>query len=331
MWSEIAKEMKSLDRKLSRIHTGSFRPEDFILAEASDGDMGLGVLAAGPSSKGGFRTRLEHQDAMEERVLAKSVDIMLASVANGEQLAKRGIFADSPVTLAIRANDTTDVWLGRGASYSREPSRPFRTASPRHVRAFCDLGLYSITFNNLLDRDYASLEAYARFREEAQAVGLRHFLEVYNPNAPAGLPPESVSAFVNDSIVRSLAGLTTAERPAFLKIPYNGPKALSELSSHDPSLVVGILGGAAGTTRDTFELLSQALRYGAKVALFGRKIFLAESPLDIIDGMWRVIRGEAKPAEAVKAYHGALQKKGLKPKRALEEDGLVTEPNLRLE
>ena len=36
---------------------------------------------------------------------------------------------------------------------------------------------------------------------------------------------------------------------------------------------------AAGTTRDTFELLAQGVKYGARVALFGRKIGLAESPL----------------------------------------------------
>ena len=57
----------------------------------------------------------------------------------------------------------------------------------------------------------------------------------------------------------------------------NGAKALEELASYDPQLVVGVLGGGAGTTRDTFELLFQAEKYGARVALFGRKINLAES------------------------------------------------------
>ena len=82
--------------------------------------------------------------------------------------------------------------------------------------------------------------------------------------------------FVNDAIVRCLAGLTEAERPRFLKIAYNGPRALEELASFDPSLVVGVLGGGAGTTRDCFELIHQAQKYGARVALFGRKINLAE-------------------------------------------------------
>ena len=133
---------------------------------------------------------------------------------------------------------------------------------------------------------------------------------------------------MNDSVVRALAGVTSAERPLFLKIAYNGARALEELVEHDPSLIVGILGGAAGTTRDTFELLSQAMRHGARVALFGRKINLAESPLEMLGFMWRVVRGEVGAAEAVRGYHAALGKKGLRPRRSLEEDSLVTEPVL---
>ncbi len=321
--------MKALDRKLSAIHSGSYGPDDFILADANDGDVALGV-APGPLEGGGFKTRRAHLDAMEEIVRAGAVDVMLTSAANGEQLVRRGLFADGAVTLAIRANDATDIWLPRGATYAAQPSRPFRTASLERVRPFCDLGLYSVTFNNHLERDYATLEAYARFREEALRAGFRHFLEVFNPNAPVGLAPEAVPAFVNDSIVRALAGVTSAERPLFLKVAYNGPRALEELVAHDPSLVVGILGGAAGTTRDTFELLAQAVRHGARVALFGRKINLAESPLDLLALMWRVIRGELDTAEAVRAYHAALGRKGLRPKRSPEEDSIVTEPPLLL-
>ena len=288
--------MKTLDRKLSRIRSGSFTPADFVMADAGDSDMALGVAAAGPAERGGLKTRTAHLGSMEEIVRAGAVDVMLVSAANGEELARRGLFAEGPVTLAIRANDTTDIWLPRGAAYSAEPSRPFRTASLERVRPFCDLGLYSMTFNNRLDRDHASLEAYARFREEALRAGFRHFLEVFNPNAPAGLAPEAVPSFVNDSVVRALAGVTSAERPLFLKIAYNGARALEELVEHDPSLIVGILGGAAGTTRDTFELLSQAMRHGARVALFGRKINLAESPLEMLGFMWRVVRGEVGAA-----------------------------------
>ena len=48
---------------------------------------------------------------------------------------------------------------------------------------------------------------------------------------------------------------------------------MEELASYDPKqLIVGVLGGGKGTTRDTFELALQAERYGARVALFGRNL-----------------------------------------------------------
>src|SRR6185312_17128625 len=134
-----------------------------------------------------------------------------------------------------------------------------------------------------------------------------YFLEVFNPNVErGGLNAETMPGFVNDSIVRALAGLTEAERPRFLKVAYNGPKALEELASFDPGLVVGVLGGGAGTTRDTFELLHQAEKYGARVALFGRKINLAEDPLSLLVLMRHVADGAIGSDEAVKAYHGEL-------------------------
>jgi hypothetical protein len=196
------------------------------------------------------------------------------------------------------------------------------------VRAFCDLVLYSVTFNNHLERDLASSLAYREFRAEAGAVGMRHFLEVFNPNTPRGLSPEDVGAFVNDSILRTLAGVTRADRPIFLKMAYNGADALAELVEHDPSVVVGVLGGSAGTTRDTFELLARAQAGGARVALFGRKIQRAESQLDIVRLMRAVLRGDHSPADAVRAYHEALAAAGIAPHRELAADLQVTEPVL---
>ena len=76
------------------------------------------------------------------------------------------LFDESPITPAIRANDTTDIWLAAGTGrYGTQPSRPFRTASIDH--AMCghegcdpaervlgvDLGLYSMTLNNDVELD----------------------------------------------------------------------------------------------------------------------------------------------------------------------------------
>ncbi|MCB1434675.1 MAG: hypothetical protein KDK75_19770, partial [Alphaproteobacteria bacterium] len=126
-------------------------------------------------------------------------------------------------------------------------------------------------------------------------------------------------------IIRVLAGVSRAERPAFLKMVFNGRKAAEELAAHDPSLVIGILGGSAGTTRDCFELLHQGEKSGARVALFGRKINLAESPLDLVALFRPVLERAVTPAEAVKAYHAALKAKKLTPRRTLDDDMKITE------
>ena len=320
--------VRRLDRKLASILAGRYVPDDFVIADAKDADMAFGVTAAGALPCGGHRTRDAYLEAMRALVAQGELDILLTSASNGERIAADGSLGEE-VTLAVRANDTTDIWNSRGGSYPTLPSRPFRTADLAAVRPFCDLVLYSVTFNNDLERDLASLEAYRRFRQEAAALGMRHFLEVFNPNAPSGLAPGDVGAFVNDSIVRMLAGVTSAQRPVFLKMAYNGPDALAELVEHDPSVVVGILGGAAGTTRDTFELLEQAQRHGARVALFGRRIQRAESQLDLVGLMRPVLRAELSPADAVHAYHAALERTGVTAQRTLEADLEVTHPVLQ--
>ncbi len=88
---------------------------------------------------------------------------------------------------------------------------------------------------------------------------------------------------------------------------YHGPKAMEELVHYDPHLVVGILGGSAGTTYDAFKLLAEAKKYGARVALFGRKINNAENQLAFIHFLRLIADGEIDAEEAVRAYHGVLQ------------------------
>jgi hypothetical protein len=339
--------MTRLDEKLARIRQGEYRRADFIIADAKDPDMGPSILAAGPArQKDGSSTRTrtheEFLDQIQAIVEQDIVDVMLTSAGSLERLHRRGVFKNSKVKPAVRANDTTDIWRVRGGSYAQKPSRPFRSANLSRVMwgslepdiggkvTGTDLGLYSMTFNNDIDADIASLEAFADFRAEAEGLGFHYFLEVFNPNVETGIAPEIVPHYVNDCIQRCLAGLTVSERPLFLKVAYNGPKALEEMASYDPSLIVGVLGGGAGTTRDCFELIAQAERYGARVALFGRKVNLAESPLDMVTHMRAVADGALSPSEAVKAYHGALQKQGIKPDRDLASDDKITEAVLKM-
>ncbi len=338
-----AKTHKSLDAKLAAIHANPHDPRHFILADAKDADMAYGIGAPGrsPERHDGevrFRTLAEYRQRIREVVEQGLVDIVLMSASTNEVLTiQERIFDHSPVTPAARANDTTDIHVVRGGSYHLWPSRPFRSATIDHIQCGAvecapeerwrgaNLGLYSITFNNQLESDLASLEAFKQFREEAERKGFRYFLEVFDPNAAHDLPPEKVPAFVNDLIARSLAGVTQRGRPLFLKMVYHGPRFLEELVSYDPHLVVGILGGAAGTTRDAFQLLYDARKYGARVALFGRKINAAEHQLAFIRFLRYIADGELEPEEAVRAYHGVLQELGIPPHRRLEDDLVVTD------
>jgi DhnA family fructose-bisphosphate aldolase class Ia len=322
--------MKSLDAKLARIRAGQYSSKDFIIADAKDGDMGFGRMAPGPGRDGrGLKTKAEYFAAMTEMTKSGLVDIMLTSLSTAEALAAAKLYDKSPVTSAVRLNDTTDIWSQRGSSYKASASRPFRSARLAQVEPVADLGLYSVTFSNDIERDLATLEAYGQFRDELAGHKIRHFLEVFNAAFDIKLQGATMGEYVNDCIVRALAGVGTSDFPLFLKMQYNGAKAMEELAAYDPTrLVAGILGGARGTTRDTFELAAQAEKHGARVALFGRKINFSESPLDLVKLLLAVVERELKAADAVKAYHDILGKKKLKADRELSADIAITDPVL---
>lgn len=340
--------MKRLDQKITNILNGSNLARDFIIADAKDADMAFGITAPGPKtngcrhsyneSEGCWKTLAQYRDQIRAVIAQDIVDIMLLSASNLEQIGmKERLFENTAMTPAARANDTSDVWAVRGGKYPTEhPSRSFRTATICHIKygtitedhtkpfTGADLGLYSITFTNNIDWDYKSLQDFHDFRIECERKRFRYFLEVFNPNVNPGIPDKNVAGFLNDHIIRTLAGVTQAGRPVFLKIPYNGPGPLEELVAYDSKLVVGILGGSAGTTLDAFQLIHDAQKHGARVALFGRKINLSENPLAFIELLRRVVDGEAKPVEAVKIYHNILQKTGMRPQRSLQQDLQLT-------
>jgi hypothetical protein len=67
-------------------------------------------------------------------------------------------------------------------------------------------------------------------------------------------------------------------------------------------------------------MLWEAKKYGARAALFGRKINNAEHQPSFITHLRALADGNAQPAEAVRAYHGDLEKLRIKPHRSLNED-----------
>lgn len=338
---------KSLDQKLALLRANP-HADTFILADAKDADMAWGIASPGlrwPRTAGApeFFSMDEYIQQTREIVRQGLIDLMLTSVSTMSLLAhQQRLFDPSPVTPAIRANDTTDIWLSRGSRYNASPSRPFATCDLSAVQSgkpgidtatapAVNLGLYSITFNNDLERDRESLLAFKQFRRDCADTGFRYFLEVFAPNVACGLSPQAIPAYLNDQIVRTLAGVSREQRPLFLKIPYFGARWLQELVHYDSTLIVGILGGASGTTCDAFTLLTEAKKHGARVALFGRKIKDAEHPLTFVAYLRRVADGQITPEEAVRAYHADLEKSHIPAKRSLQDDLQITSPELNYE
>lgn len=333
---------KSLDDKLSAIHADPHGCREFIIADAKDADMAFGMSAPGlalPSGNGpsAFKSLDQYREQIRQVIRQGVVDIMLMSASTADVLFhQERMFDDSHVTPAIRANDATDIFVFRGSTIPAAPARPFRTALLDHAQcaqADCpeggrergiNLGLYSVTFNNDIERDLETLNAYNDFRLEAERKGFRHFLEVFHPNFSGAVEPQVIPAFINDVIARTLAGVPRVARPVFLKIPYPGPKALEELVSYDPHLIVGILGGSSGTTRDAFQMIYDARKYGARVALYGRKINHAENQLAFIEFLRHIVDDVISPEEAVAAYHSVLKKLGVRPHRSLADDQQLT-------
>jgi len=334
---------KSLDRKLAEIRA-NYNTRTFILADAKDPDIAYGMKAPGrsPEFYGDeirYRSLAEFRQCIRDVVRQAEVDIVLMTASTSEILVhEERLFDTSPVTPACRTNDTTDIHVARGSNYASQASRPWRTptlghaicakldCSPDEEARGVNLGLYSITFNNDAELDRAVLQAFKEFRLEAERKKFRYFLEVFDPNIPGATDPDMIGPFINDMIARTLAGVTKAAKPIFLKMVYHGPKWMEELVHYDPDLIPGVLGGASGTTYDAFKLLAESQKYGARVALFGRKINNSENQLAFIKMLRLIADGAISPEEAVRAYHGVLQELKIRPYRTLEDDSQLTTP-----
>jgi hypothetical protein len=71
--------------------------------------------------------------------------------------------------------------------------------------------------------------------------------------------------------------------------------------------------------------IAEAQKYGARVALFGRKINQAEHQLAFIEMLRFITEGRIAPGEAVRAYHAVLDTKKIKARLPLEKDLELTE------
>ncbi|MFO7902142.1 MAG: hypothetical protein ACQESR_14160 [Planctomycetota bacterium] len=99
---------------------------------------------------------------------------------------------------------------------------------------------------------------------------------------------------------------------------------MEALATYDSSLIVGMLSGSPGTTYDAFHMLWEAKKYGARVALYGRKTNNSEHQLTFVSFLRAIADDQIEPAEAVRAYHSELNKLGIRPYRQLDEDLKLT-------
>ncbi len=247
--------MFRLDEKLARIRSGQYTRRDFIIADAKDPDMGPGLHAVGPSSSPTarskrFRTRAEFLDQVAAIVEQDIVDIMLdlglEPGAAGRARRVPGQPASSRRS-APTTPPTSGVHRGAQSPQSAVAAVPHRLAAaamygtptppvPAARSALTDLGLYSITFNNDLDADVARSKRSHEFRADAAANELPLFPRSVQPQRRCGpIAPRTCCRIT--STTASCAAWPAwwrRERPRFLKIAYNGPRALEELASFDP-------------------------------------------------------------------------------------------------
>jgi hypothetical protein len=327
---------KSLDKRIHNIKTSDLG-EDFILVDAKDPDAAFGIAATGFKDKSnpnlGHRSLGEFYEEIRELVDQNILDVMLTTIFTYDNLVENGdIFQNSSLTPAVRVNSSTDIWLVRGGIYGKLPSLPYSHASLENIifgsvrdlserQPRIDLGLYSITFSNHPEIDLRSMVAFREFYELATDLGFRYFLEVFDPNnEDCGLTAEEIPAFCNDQIARIISLTPKHAQPLFLKVPYHGPDAMQELAKYHSETIIGILGGSSGTTYDAFKLISEAQKYGAKAAIFGRRIKNSEAPLYFVRILREIVSSRLSPELAVEKYHQCLEEENIQPLRNYSED-----------
>ena len=316
--------MNRFRQKLARMRAQCDTRDDFILVDARDADMAGGMSAFCRPGQG-MMTKAEFLADIQNVVSHDLVDMVLVSVSTHEDLLASHLTTLRDIQLAVRANDSSDLWRIRAGTYESQKSLPFRTATLD--QALCHFGLYSLTFNGEASHDVMVLDQFRAFRREARETGFEYFLEVFNPNQ-TDIDPGDFGDFLNDMITRCLAGMRRDEMPHLLKIPFNTTESLSSLCRFDPRMVIGIMGGGSGTTRDCLELLGQAQQAGARAALFGRKILHAEDPVLMLGMMRSVTDGVLTPAQAVEFYHQGLAERGMTPRLCVRDDCEITETRL---
>lgn len=333
---------KTLKKRIENINSPD--QDDFILVDAKDPDAAFGISAPGYRDKTdtslGYRSLTEFQAEISAIVSQNIIDVMLTTIFSYDcVVSEKDIYLESSVTPAVRMNASTDLWLARGSRYQYQPSHPYSHVDLEKIiygldhektgRGDLNLGLYSITFANDLQTDLISMNALRNFYQQAAELNFEYLLEVFPPNnEDCGIDPADFPAFCNDQIARIISLTPKKGQPLFLKIPYFGPDALAELTNYHPGTIIGVLGGSSGTTLDAFTLITEAKKYGARAAIFGRRIKNSEDPLLFIELLRELVSSDILPKQAVEKYHEGLSKNQIDPIRSFSDDCQLVTPSL---
>ncbi|HIE52814.1 MAG TPA: hypothetical protein EYP85_13755 [Armatimonadetes bacterium] len=278
-----------------------------------------------------YRTRSEFLQLLREITADGYIDGLLMTPADAEVLAlEERLFDHSPVTPIVRMNAETGIWNPRHGVYRQQYSAPFQTV-PLTPEQHCEnlicvarecyirLGLYSITLNNDVEADERTLNAYLEFaRQVGEIPGFDHILEVFLPNINLpGMDREARGEYAADSIVRTMSYLRKHQRPLFIKTEYTTERIWRELTSFDPTLIIGALGGPRESPRRTLELAYNVTEHGGHVILFGRTVFTEENPRLIARALRQVLDREKTVDEALTEYEAGLEEERaqMRPRR----------------
>ena len=287
--------MKHLDQKLANIRAGSYTPGRFHHRRRQGRRHRLRPRRAGARSATSptrFTPRATHLQDIRDMTKSGLVDIMLMSASTGERLSKEGLFEGSAVTPAIRLNDTTDIWSARGGRYKEEPSRHHRTARRRpgaQVRRSRPLLGHLLQPARHRRRERRGLHGVPRRGRRTRHAalprglqsGLRHPARRRRRHGRLHQRQHRAHARRRDGRRPSEVPQAPVQRPA-----RHGGTRLLRSRPPDRRHPRRRRRARRATPSSCF---SQAEKYGARVALFGRKIHLAESPIEIVRMMREVV------------------------------------------
>lgn len=293
----------------------------FVFAADALASVGLHGLGMEQIPRPHHRTRPEFLNLMRQTVSDGYIDGLLMTPADAEVLTmEERLFDTSPVTPIVRMNAETNIWNPRFGRYRQQQSLPFQTV-PLDEARYCEalvgsamnchvsLGLYSITLNNDVIADEHTLNTYLRFAHDVgERPDFHHILEVFLPNVNLpGMDHEARGQYVADSIVRTMSYLRKSQRPLFIKTEYTSAGVWKELTSFDPTLVIGALGGPRQNARKTLQLACDVAEHGGRVILFGRTVFGEDNPRLIARALRAVLDRQQSPEDALREYQAALR------------------------